>query len=92
MHTLDRLGRTVRDVLNLIHELAERKVGVRNLANQIKVDSSNPDDKPALTALRSISWVTADRALAPDFVPLFLTCLYHYQDRQGVPQLRLPKA
>jgi Resolvase, N terminal domain len=32
VHTLDRLGRTVRDTLNLIHELAERKVGVRNLA------------------------------------------------------------
>lgn len=27
VHTLDRLGRTVRDTLNLIHELAERKVG-----------------------------------------------------------------
>ena len=32
VHTLDRLGRTVRDTLNLIHELSERKVGVRNLA------------------------------------------------------------
>jgi len=31
VHTLDRLGRTVRDTLNLIHELAERGVGVRNL-------------------------------------------------------------
>ena len=27
VHTLDRLGRTVRDTLNLIHELAERGVG-----------------------------------------------------------------
>ncbi len=32
VHILDRLGRTVRDTLNLIHELAERGVGVRNLA------------------------------------------------------------
>ncbi len=31
VHTLDRLGRTVRDTLNLIHELAELGVGVRNL-------------------------------------------------------------
>lgn len=44
MHTLDRLGRTVRDTLNLIHDLADRGVGVRNLADPIKVDSSNPND------------------------------------------------
>ena len=28
VYTLDRLGRTVRDTLNLIHELGERGVGV----------------------------------------------------------------
>ncbi len=38
VHTLDRLGRTVRDTLNLIHELAGRGVGIRNLADPIKVD------------------------------------------------------
>jgi len=36
VHTLDRLGRTVRDTLNLIHDLAERGVGVRNLADPIR--------------------------------------------------------
>ena len=41
VHTLDRLGRTVRDTLNLIHDLQEREVGVRTLADPIKVDSSN---------------------------------------------------
>jgi len=44
VHTLDRLGRTVRDTLNLIHELTERGVGVRSLADPIKVDSANPAD------------------------------------------------
>ena len=44
VHTLDRLGRTVRDTLNLIHELTERGIGVRNLADPIKVDSANPAD------------------------------------------------
>lgn len=44
VHTLDRLGRTVRDTLNLIHDLAERGVGVRNLADPIRVDSANPED------------------------------------------------
>jgi DNA invertase Pin-like site-specific DNA recombinase len=51
VHTLDRLGRTVRDTLNMIHDLAERGVGVRNLADPIKVDSSNPDDPMAQLAV-----------------------------------------
>lgn len=51
VHTLDRLGRTVRDTLNLIHELAERGVGVRTLADPIKVDSSDPDDPMAQLAV-----------------------------------------
>jgi len=42
--TLDRLGRTVRDTLNLIHELDERKIGLRNLADPIKVDTTDPED------------------------------------------------
>ncbi len=44
VHTLDRLGRTVRDTLNVIHELTERGSGVRNLADPIKVDSADPAD------------------------------------------------
>jgi hypothetical protein len=44
VHALHRMGRTVRDTLNLIHELTERAVGVRNLANPIRVDSFKPDD------------------------------------------------
>jgi DNA invertase Pin-like site-specific DNA recombinase len=44
LHTLDRLGRTVRDTVNLIRELTERGVGVRNLADPIKVDSADPAD------------------------------------------------
>lgn len=51
VHTLDRLGRTVRDTLNLIHDLGERGVGVRNLADPIKVDSSNPSDPMAQLAV-----------------------------------------
>jgi len=51
VHTLDRLGRTVRDTLNLIHELGERGVGIRNLADPIKVDSSNPGDPMAQLAV-----------------------------------------
>jgi len=35
----------------LIHELAERGVGVRNLADPIRVDSSNPSDPMAQLAV-----------------------------------------
>jgi DNA invertase Pin-like site-specific DNA recombinase len=51
VHTLDRLGRTVRDTLNLIHELSERGIGVRNLADPIRVDSSAADDPMAQLAV-----------------------------------------
>jgi len=53
VHTLDRLGRTVRDTLNLIHELSGRGVGVRNLADPIKVDAANPGDPMAQLAVGS---------------------------------------
>jgi DNA invertase Pin-like site-specific DNA recombinase len=51
VHTLDRLGRTVRDTLNLIHELRERGVGVRNLADPIRIDSADPEDPMAQLAV-----------------------------------------
>jgi DNA invertase Pin-like site-specific DNA recombinase len=51
VHTLDRLGRTVRDTLNLIHELTEQGIGLRNLADPIKVDSSRPEDPMGQLAL-----------------------------------------
>src|ERR1035437_3789893 len=51
VHTLDRLGRTVRDTLNLIHDLAARGVGIRNLADPIKVDSTSPADPMAQLAV-----------------------------------------
>ncbi|MHA7295198.1 recombinase family protein [Arthrobacter sp. HLT1-21] len=51
VHTLDRLGRTVRDTLNMIHDLAQRGIGVRNLADPIRVDSAKPDDPMSQLAL-----------------------------------------
>ncbi|MCZ1073312.1 recombinase family protein [Rhodococcus sp. A5(2022)] len=51
VHTLDRLGRTVRDTLNLIHDLHERGVGVRSLADPIRIDSSDPDNPMAQLAV-----------------------------------------
>jgi DNA invertase Pin-like site-specific DNA recombinase len=51
VHALDRLARTVRDTLNLIPDLSTRGVGVRNLADPIRIDSSNPDDPMAQLAV-----------------------------------------
>ncbi|MET3144071.1 UNVERIFIED_ORG: DNA invertase Pin-like site-specific DNA recombinase [Arthrobacter sp. UYEF10] len=51
VHTLDRLGLTARDSLNLIHNLAGRGVGVRNLADPIRVHSANPEDPTSQLAV-----------------------------------------
>lgn len=51
VHTLDRLGRTVRDTLNMLHDLRERGVGLRNLADPIRVDTTDPDDPMAQLAV-----------------------------------------
>ena len=38
MHTLDWLGRSLREVLNLVHELAERGIPMRSLADPLPID------------------------------------------------------
>src|SRR5665647_1930451 len=66
VHTLDRLGRTVRDTLNLIHDLTERGVGLRNLADPTKVDSSNTADTMSeIAAKTGITRATLYRHLPP---------------------------
>lgn len=50
VHTLDRLGRTVRDTLDLVHELRERGVGVRTPADPLAVDTTEPDSPMAQLA------------------------------------------
>ena len=44
VYTLDRLGRTVRDVLNQIHDLREAGIGLRTVADAIPIDTSKPGD------------------------------------------------
>jgi len=41
VHTLDRLGRNVREVLNLVHDLAERDIGVRSLADPLPINTTD---------------------------------------------------
>ena len=41
VHTLDRLGRNLREVLNLVHDLAEKHIGVRSLADPIPINTAD---------------------------------------------------
>lgn len=41
VHTLDRIGRNLREVLNLVHELSEHGVGVRSLANPLPINTAD---------------------------------------------------
>lgn len=40
-YTLDRLGRNLREVLNLIHDLGEKGIGVRTIADPLPIDSTD---------------------------------------------------
>jgi DNA invertase Pin-like site-specific DNA recombinase len=40
VYTLDRLGRNLREVLNLVHDLAERGIGVRSLADPLPINTA----------------------------------------------------
>ena len=55
VYTLDRLGRTVRDVLNQIHDLREAGVGLRTLADTIPIDTSKPGDAMSELAIILLS-------------------------------------
>jgi DNA invertase Pin-like site-specific DNA recombinase len=41
VYTLDRLGRNLREVLNLVHDLAERGIGVRSLADPMPINTAD---------------------------------------------------
>ncbi|MFC7331353.1 recombinase family protein [Marinactinospora rubrisoli] len=41
VHTLDRLGRNLREVLNLVHDLNEKNIGVRSLADPLPINTAD---------------------------------------------------
>jgi DNA invertase Pin-like site-specific DNA recombinase len=41
VHTLDRLGRNLREVLNLVHDLGEKQIGVRSLADPLPINTAD---------------------------------------------------
>lgn len=63
-HTLDRLGRNVRDVLNLIHELTEQGVHVRTLADAMPVDTTRDDATSRMAVLMLSMFAEMERIYA----------------------------
>ncbi|MET3424781.1 DNA invertase Pin-like site-specific DNA recombinase [Actinoplanes tereljensis] len=49
VHTLDRLGRNLRECLNLIHDLRERGIHIRSLADPVPVDSRDTSAMGSIT-------------------------------------------
>ncbi|MFI6062437.1 recombinase family protein [Streptomyces sp. NPDC051286] len=41
VHTLDRLGRNLREVLNLVHDLNEKQIGVHSLADPLPINTAD---------------------------------------------------
>ncbi len=41
VHTLDRIGRNLREVLNFVHDLAKRGIGVRSLADPLPINTAD---------------------------------------------------
>lgn len=69
VHTLDRLSRNLREVLNLVHDLAGRGIGVRSLADQLPISTANE----ARAASPSWSWRCSPRWSAPSAPSAALT-------------------
>jgi DNA invertase Pin-like site-specific DNA recombinase len=41
VHNLDRIGRNLREILNLVHDLAEKGIGVRSLADPLPINTTD---------------------------------------------------
>jgi DNA invertase Pin-like site-specific DNA recombinase len=41
VHALDRVGRNLREVLNLVHDLAGRGIGIRSLADPLPINTAD---------------------------------------------------
>lgn len=54
VHTLDRIGRSLREVLNLVHDLAAKDIGVRSLADPLPIDTA--DEGMGTPSLHVSSW------------------------------------
>jgi DNA invertase Pin-like site-specific DNA recombinase len=54
VHTLDRLGRNLREVLNLVHDLAKHGIGMRSLADPLPINTLHEDIGPVASLLLAL--------------------------------------
>lgn len=64
VHTLDRLGRNIREVLNLIHDLTERGIHLRSLADPMPVDTTQDDAMNRMSMLMLAMFAEMERVYA----------------------------
>lgn len=64
--TLDRLGRNIRETLNLIHELGERGIGLRSLHDPIPVDTNRNEAMAQMATLMLALFSEMERVYATE--------------------------
>lgn len=64
VYTLDRLGRNIREVLNLIHDLTEQGVHLRSLADPIPVDTRKSEAMARIATLMLAMFAEMERVFA----------------------------
>lgn len=65
-HTLDRLGRNIRECLNLIHQLRERDIGVRTLADPMPIDTRQTGGMGEMAVLLLALFAEMERVFAAE--------------------------
>jgi DNA invertase Pin-like site-specific DNA recombinase len=66
VHTLDRLGRNLREVLNLVHDLAERGIGVRSLADPLPINTADDEGMGRIAFLLLALFAEMERTFAAE--------------------------
>ena len=69
VHTLDRLGRNLREVLNLVHDLSGREIGVRSLADPVRVDTTDTAGMGRVAFLLLALFAEMERTFSPPSGP-----------------------
>ena len=64
VNTLDRLGRNMRETLNMIHDLTERGVYLRSLADPMPVDTEQDDAMSRMATLMLAMFAEMERVYA----------------------------
>lgn len=66
VYTLDRLGRNIREVLNLVHDLEQRGIGLRTLADPMPIDTSSDNAMARVSMLMLALFAEMERTFAAE--------------------------